>query len=286
MSTVRARDVARDVFSRHAASYRSRSEDVLARGGDGGRLAALELLDLRPGMRVLDVACGPGTITFAILDRVAPSGRVVAVDLAAGMLELAGAEAERRQAEGISFVLADLASLGISDGSFDAVYSAHGLHFAPDLLATLTEFARVLRPNGRIAASFPAMERKADHPIRVLDELVVRRLGPAKEMADTRQTREILDDPDRLRTIAARSGLTDVEITRVEQSIDWPDADVLVSQAMMCWWASASRLEQLEPPERQSLLDEAAATIRRHYGSGSLSIPEVNRVLSARTVTP
>ena len=104
-------------------------------------------------------------------------------------------------------------------------------------------------------------------------------------MADTRQTREILDDSDRLRTIAEQSGLTDVEITRVEQSIDWPDADVLVSQAMMCWWASASRLEQLEPPERQSLLDEAAAAIRRHYGSGSLSIPEVNYVLNARTAT-
>jgi SAM-dependent methyltransferase len=172
----------------------------------------------------------------------------------------------------------------MSDGSFDAVCCAHGLHFAPDLLTTLREFARVLRPDGRIAASFPAMERKADHPIRVLDELVVGRLGPASEMADTRQTREILDDPDRLRAIAVRAGLTDVEITRIEQSIEWPDADVLVSQAMMCWWASASRLEQLDPAERQSLLERAAATIRRHYGPGSLSIPEVNHVLRARTV--
>lgn len=283
-SSVRAKDVARDVFSRHADSYRSRSRDVLARGGDGGRLAALDALRLTPGQRVLDAACGPGMLTLDVLERVSPGGSVVATDLAAGMLGLARAEASRQGVRGVCFATVDMEALAFGRGSFDAVYCAHGLHFAPDLAAVLSEFARVLRPGGRVAASFPAMERRPDHPIRILDELVVQRLGPAPEMADTRTTRQVLDDADRLRPIAQACGFTGVAVERVEQSIPWPDAETLVARAMMCWWASASRLERLPGPERNELLRTAAARIRDEHGPGGLSVSEVSYVLTAEAV--
>ena len=82
------------VFSRHAFDYDHRLEQVMARGEARGRLRVLELVDAQPGMRILDLACGPGTLTRRLAAQVSPGGEVVGVDLAPGMIELAQAAME------------------------------------------------------------------------------------------------------------------------------------------------------------------------------------------------
>ena len=57
---------------------------------------------LRPGMRLLDVGCGPGTITMDLAERVGPTGGVTALERTADALELARAEAERRGTAGVA----------------------------------------------------------------------------------------------------------------------------------------------------------------------------------------
>jgi ubiquinone/menaquinone biosynthesis C-methylase UbiE len=102
--------------------------------------------DLRPGTRVLDVACGNGNATLAA----ARSGtHVVGVDYVPALLEDGR---ERALAEGldVEFRLGDAEDLPVEDGSMDAVLSVFGTMFAPDHQRTAAEILRVTRPGATV----------------------------------------------------------------------------------------------------------------------------------------
>jgi ubiquinone/menaquinone biosynthesis C-methylase UbiE len=106
---------------------------------------------LAPEAHVLDVGCGPGTITVGLAGSV-PEGRVVGVDAAAGILADARAEAERRAQRNVSFEVGDVYQLGFADGTFDVVHAHQLLQHLADPVAALAEMRRVCRPGGLIAA--------------------------------------------------------------------------------------------------------------------------------------
>src|SRR5215470_422814 len=101
---------------------------------------------LRPGISVLDVACGTGVLARAVARRVEPGGRVTGLDPSDGMLAVA---AER--APGLAWQKGVAESLPFPDKSFDAVVSQFGLMFFADRAGALREMWRVLRPGGRLA---------------------------------------------------------------------------------------------------------------------------------------
>ncbi|MEW2354534.1 methyltransferase domain-containing protein [Spirillospora sp. NPDC029432] len=103
---------------------------------------------LRPGATVLDVGCGPGTITAGLAERVAP-GRVTGVDAAASVLDEARRTAGDRNVE---FAVADVHALGFADGSFDVVHAHQVLQHVADPVRALREMRRVCRPGGIVAA--------------------------------------------------------------------------------------------------------------------------------------
>ncbi len=112
----------------------------------------LDLVELRAGERVLDVACGTGVVSRLAARRVAPSGTVTGVDLNEGMLSVAGRlplppglKIDWRQGSALALPFADRA--------FDVVVCQHGLMFFPDRLKALVEMRRVLMPAGRVAVS-------------------------------------------------------------------------------------------------------------------------------------
>ncbi|MFD3874685.1 methyltransferase domain-containing protein [Streptomyces sp. NPDC058623] len=117
--------------------------------------------ELRPGMRVLDVGCGPGTITTDLALLVAPGGRVTAVDAAADVVEQARAHAaERGLAGAIDFGTADVHALEFPDDSFDVVHAHQVLQHVGDPVRALREMRRVCRPGGIVAvrdADYAAM---------------------------------------------------------------------------------------------------------------------------------
>lgn len=116
--------------------------------------AAYLVPHLAPGMRVLDVGCGPGTITAGLARLVAP-GEVVGVDTSPAVLTEA-AEA----APGVRFVLADAHELPFADGELDVVHAHQVLQHLPDPVAALREMRRVTRPGGLVAvrdADYAAM---------------------------------------------------------------------------------------------------------------------------------
>jgi len=106
--------------------------------------------ELRPGMELLDIGCGPGTITLDLAGLVAP-GRTVGLDREAQIIE--GAEQLRsdRQVGNASFQVGDVYGLEFAEGSFDVVHAHQVLQHLRDPVAALTEMRRVLRPGGRLA---------------------------------------------------------------------------------------------------------------------------------------
>ncbi|MFD8147395.1 methyltransferase domain-containing protein [Streptomyces sp. NPDC059708] len=123
--------------------------------------AAYLIGELRPGMRVLDVGCGPGTITADLAERVAPGGRVTAVDAAQDVLDQAAAHAAERGLEGaVDFAVADVHALEFEDDTFDVVHAHQVLQHVGDPVRALREMRRVCRPGGIVAvrdADYAAM---------------------------------------------------------------------------------------------------------------------------------
>jgi ubiquinone/menaquinone biosynthesis C-methylase UbiE len=107
------------------------------------------LPSLRPGLDLLDVGCGPGTITVDIAARVAP-GRVVGLDVSPDPLAEARAAAEHAGVA-VTFEVGDVYALGADDDSFDVVHAHQVLQHLTDPVAALREMARVCRPGGLIA---------------------------------------------------------------------------------------------------------------------------------------
>jgi SAM-dependent methyltransferase len=101
---------------------------------------------LRPGMSLLDVGCGPGTVTAGLARLVAP-GRVVGIDPEPRVLDEA-----RSQAPGVDFVAADLAGFDPGGERFDVVHAHQVLHHLADPVAALRTMAGLAVPGGLVAA--------------------------------------------------------------------------------------------------------------------------------------
>lgn len=105
---------------------------------------------LRPGLDLLDIGCGPGTITVDLARRVAP-GRVVGVDRASEVVAQAKAYASR-QGVSIDWHVGDAYALPFPDASFDVVHAHQLLQHLSDPVRALAEMRRGLRPGGVLAA--------------------------------------------------------------------------------------------------------------------------------------
>ncbi|OPF78487.1 SAM-dependent methyltransferase [Streptomyces antioxidans] len=105
---------------------------------------------LRPHMRILDIGCGPGTIT-ADLAELVPQGQVTGVDAEGAVLERARAVAEERGLANVSFAVADVHALDHPDDSFCVVHAHQVLQHVGDPVAALREMRRVCAPGGLVA---------------------------------------------------------------------------------------------------------------------------------------
>ncbi|HWB23095.1 MAG TPA: methyltransferase domain-containing protein [Gaiellaceae bacterium] len=111
--------------------------------------AAYLLPSLRPGLRLLDIGCGPGTITVDFARLLAP-GEVVGLDREE--TPLVEARALAPELENLSFVTGNVYALDFEDASFDIVHAHQVLQHLVDPVAALAEMARVCKPGGVVAA--------------------------------------------------------------------------------------------------------------------------------------
>ena len=170
---------------------------------------------LRPGVQVLDVACGTGIVARLAARQVMPSGAVYGADINQGMI----AEAKRacEDVPNVDWCEADAAALPMPDGSFDVVFCQMGLQFFPAKLPPLKEMCRVLRPGGRVLINTPGPMPVA---FAVIRDAVSTHVG--SKPASFLDAVFSLHDPEEYTELLHSAGFRDVDVRRAEKTLELP----------------------------------------------------------------
>lgn len=113
----------------------------------------VEAAVIRPGSRVLDIACGRGAVSFPAAEMAGVAGSVVGIDISRSMIDHLNKEIAKRGSLTIEIANMDAEDLQFNDQSFDYVLCGFGIFFCPDPIGALKEAFRVLKANGTIAIS-------------------------------------------------------------------------------------------------------------------------------------
>jgi ubiquinone/menaquinone biosynthesis C-methylase UbiE len=163
-------------WSRQETSSAWAANDDLFEGMTGALTeAVIERAELRPGLAVLDLACGTGKMALLVAEQITSAGTVCASDVSAGMLDVARHNAMLRGVTNIQFRLADAHRLPFPDHAFDRVLCRLGVMFFRAATDALGEVRRVLTTDGR--AIFLAWGRHDTPFFQTTLDVMTERLG-------------------------------------------------------------------------------------------------------------
>jgi len=219
-------------------SHRWRTVDNSA-GYLGARLA--------PGCSLLDVGCGPGTLTVDLARHVEP-GRVIGIDSAGSIVDQATVDCPR-DVTNVEFRAGNVYDLGFGDETFDIVHAHQVLQHVDDPVAALREMWRVCRPGGIVAARDADYGAMTWHPV---DDRLVRWLDVYRAVAVANG-----GQPDAGRYLlewAQEAGFTDVEAT----TSTW----CFASPHDRAWWGGLWADRVVESSLAEHVIDGGHATRR------------------------
>ncbi len=208
----------------------------------------IEAAKIRPGARILDVACGTGAVSRPVASSAGSSGSVVGLDVNSEMLAVARQSTPGRGAA-IRWVAGDAVILPFAGSSFDVVLCQQGLQFFPDRPRALLELKRVLAPSGVVAMAvwgrlalnpYPAaMARAAD-----------RHLG--EEIGTQLRTAFALGDPGELRGLIVGAGFRSVAVRALTKTLSLPPLAQFIPRHFAC--TSVASAFTSASPEAQTAL--------------------------------
>jgi SAM-dependent methyltransferase len=179
----------------------------------------VELAEIQPGDRVLDVAAGTGEPSLTAAQAVGPEGQVVATDISPEMLAYARERAEAAGIGNVEYVEADASSLDFPPESFDAALSRWGIIFEPEAEAAAARIRSFLKPGSRMAISSwgpPERVPMLSLPMRtVMTRLNVPPPPPGTPGPLSRPTHEAIGG------LLEGGGFADVEVEELEIGMDW-----------------------------------------------------------------
>jgi ubiquinone/menaquinone biosynthesis C-methylase UbiE len=235
---------------------------------------------LRPGERILDVACGTGAAARLAAERVGPSGEVTAVDINPEILAM-GRSLPPVVGAPIDWRDGSAEGLPLPDGSFDAVLCQLGLQFFPDRLTALREMRRVLSPTGRVVASVygPIAQNPANHALSdALDDRVA--IGASR----TKRSEHALGDPTELAELVAKAGFADVSVATDAITIDY-DSPAEFVRIQLTATPLARLFADTPAAERERIMREVTADVQAglapYTDSRGLHFPQVAHHVSA-----
>jgi ubiquinone/menaquinone biosynthesis C-methylase UbiE len=231
----------------------------------------LDLAGLKPGSRVLDVAAGSGEQSLLALQRVGPTGSVLATDISASMLEQAQLAARGVGRENLQIRVMDANDLNLPAESFEAAISRLGLMFVPDLQRTLTQILRVLVPGGRLAAIvWGPMER---NQMQKASGEVASRYAGARVVAERLAPIFSLSDPQRLEEALRSVGYRDVCTRTVDASRQFASAREAAATAMQSSPTLTAAIKNLPPTEQAAAARDLENEIRQFEGPDGCICP-------------
>lgn len=182
--------MSRKFFNSRAATW---DEKVAEK--DASRLEAmLARIAISPGDTVLDVGTGTGVFVPFLLRKIGATGRLVCLDFARGMLDIARGKKFRGN---ISFLCADIEDSGLPDGVFNAVVCYSVFPHFRDKSRALTEMNRVLRENGRLFIGHTSSRRAINDIHRGLPEVCD----------------HLFPENDEMQHLLAAAGFADIDIS-------------------------------------------------------------------------
>lgn len=227
----------------------------------GSRLVALA--PIQPGDKVLDVAAGRGALLFPAAEKVGPQGEVVGIDYSAGMVEQTNTQVEALGLKNARMVRMDAEQLDFPDASFDCVLCGFAIFFFPNLEKALSEFRRVLKPEGLLGVSTWGPH---DPRWSWLEDL---------GRTETTPPPQRFDQPEAMRTLISDAGFSDIQVIEEQREVFFADEEE--------WWATnwshgaRIHLEKLTPDQldqAKSYVSEKLQHIKQPNG-----IPLMQRVL-------
>jgi SAM-dependent methyltransferase len=181
---------------------------------------------IRPGERVLDVACGTGVVSRLAAERVGPAGSVAALDMNTAMLDVARTVSAAATPP-IRWYESTAESMPLPDGSFDVVLCQLGLQFVTDKPAVLREVHRVTAKGGRVLVTVP----RPSVFFAVLEDASARRILGAAEFVRAVFS---LNDPDEVERLFRGAGFRDVTVRRYTKTLRLPPPRDFLWQYVQC----------------------------------------------------
>jgi ubiquinone/menaquinone biosynthesis C-methylase UbiE len=239
----------------------------------------IDRAQLKPGERVLDLACGTGIVSRVAWHRLHRNVHIAGVDLNSDMLAVAREMIAEDKAR-VDLREGSATDLPFSDGSFDVVFIQQGLQFFPDKPAALAEVRRVLDDNGRVAVLAWA---ELDHQefSKVEAQAVQKYLGvPAIHVPFC------LGDPEVLRGLFVDAGYSDITVESHVHDARFPSAVTYFDTIVVAAAAADPELRKLDENQRSRLAEavksEMADTIEAHQDGEALVFPVEVNILTAR----
>lgn len=184
----------------------------------------VEAVAPQPGETMLELAAGSGDVGFALVERLAPGGRLILSEISPAVLEVARRAATEQGLRGIEFRVLDAQALELPDASVDAVFCRWGFQLMQDPAAALRESARVLRPGGRLA--FSVWGDPARNPWTTIDAEVLTRVAWESPTGPTDPGGMFsLSAPESLRALVETSGLVVRRLEPVGVMFPYTDAE-------------------------------------------------------------
>ncbi|HKS04148.1 MAG TPA: methyltransferase domain-containing protein [Chthoniobacterales bacterium] len=216
----------------------------------------IELVSLSNGSSVLDVCCGTGASALPAAEAVGPEGKVIGVDLAKELLDLARMKAIQRRLGNVEFEIGDMLSMRFPVASFDAVICVFGIFFVPDMARAASELWSRIRSGGKLAVT--TWGRNFCEPANSAFWRSIKNIRP--DLHKGFNPWERIDNPENLGEILEEAGVASPKITAENRLHPISSAED--------WWAIVmgsgyrGTIEQLTPEERKKIRQANLAFIR------------------------
>ncbi|MBI2171483.1 MAG: class I SAM-dependent methyltransferase [Chloroflexi bacterium] len=227
---------------------------------------------VRQGARVLDVACGTGAVTRIVAQRVGPSGKVVGLDVNAGVLAVARTAAP---ASNIQWLEGNAASIALPDASFDAVVCQQGLQFFPDRPAGLAEMRRVLKPGGRLALSCWLSVKH--QPWIAIEQALAKRIGAEQAALPPFG----LGDAPSIRSLLANAGFRDIRLRTDAKPARFHSSEHLMRATVAGSVTMMGQLTSQGPGVLDAIVAEVSEALRDFEDDDGVALPIVSHIFTA-----